>query len=255
MQYPDLYPDAPGGKARGRIMPLPLRRRSSGPWRDRIRRSPVPRSLTFRDVNSGVVLRRPLRFAAVMAPRVLWRMLTSQVGMGNALTVGLVKGCLDRGCDIRAETAAHRLIVEEGCVVGVAAQRADRDLTIRARGVVLATGGFEWDSAMLARHFPGPVGLIGSPRTNTGDGHHMAAAAGAALARMGEANIYPARCDLRRARHAFPLNELAPHCILQPAGLRFWSTRAPPIPASRSMHATKAFRASSGWRTMRTAGA
>ena len=106
VQYPDLYPDAPGGKPRGRMLsPLPLRRGLAGPWRDRIRRSPVPRSLTFRDVNSGAVLRRPLRFAAAMAPRVLWRMLTGQVGMGNALTVGLVKGCLDHGCDIRAETA------------------------------------------------------------------------------------------------------------------------------------------------------
>ena len=231
VQYPDLYPDAAGGKPRGRMLsPLPLRRGLAGPWRDRIRRSPVPRSLTFRDVNSGMVLRRPLRFAAMMAPRLLWRVLTGAVGMGNALTVGLVKGCLDHGCDIRAETAAQRLITEEGCVVGVAAQRGDRNLTIRARGVVLATGGFEWDSEMLARHFPGPVGLIGSPRTNTGDGHHMAAAAGAALARMGEANIYPATVKTYEGQpHAFPLNELSPpHCILvNRHGVRFVNEGAP----------------------------
>ena len=231
VQYPDLYPDAPGGKARGRMVsPLPLRLGLAGPWRARIRRSPVPRSLTFRDVNSGVVLRQPLRFAATMAPRLLWRLLTGAVGMGNALTVGLVKGCLDRGCDIRAETAARRLIVEENCVVGVVAQRGDRSLTIRARHVVLATGGFEWDSEMLARHFPGPVGLIGSPRTNTGDGHRMAVAAGAALARMGEANIFPATVATYEGEpHAFPLNELSPpHCILvNRHGQRFVNEGAP----------------------------
>ena len=45
---------------------------------------------------------------------------------------------------------------------------------------------------MREQHFPGPVGLIGSPRTNTGDGHRMAADAGAALARMDQANMFPA---------------------------------------------------------------
>ena len=231
VQYPDLYPDAPGGRARGRMLsPLPLRRVLAGPWRNRIRRSPVPRSLTFRDVNSGVVLRQPLRFAALMAPRVLWRMSTGQVGMGNALTVGLVRGCLDHGCEIRAETTAQRLIVEDGVVVGVVAHSGDRNLTIRARRVVLATGGFEWNAEMLARHFPGPVGLIGSPRTNTGDGHRMAVAAGAALARMAEANIYPATVATYEGQpHAFPLNELSPpHCILvNRHGMRFVNEGAP----------------------------
>jgi 3-oxosteroid 1-dehydrogenase len=226
VQYPDLYPDAPGGKARGRMLsPRLLRRGLAGPWRNRIRRPPVPRGLTFRDVNTGVVLRQPLRFAATMAPRLLWRMLTRQVGMGNALVVGLLKGCLDHGCEIRAETSAQRLITEGGGVVGVAAQSRGRAFTIRARrGVVLASGGFEWDAAMLARHFPGPVGLIGSPRTNTGDGHRMAADAGAALARMDQANIYPATVTTYEGeRHAFPLNELSPpHGILvNRHGMRF----------------------------------
>jgi 3-oxosteroid 1-dehydrogenase len=218
VQYPDLYPDAPGGKARGRMLsPRLLRRALAGPWRDRIRRSPVPRSLTFRDVNTGVVLRQPLRFAAAMTLRLLWRALTGQVGMGNALTVGLVNGCIANGCTIMAETSAQCLITEDSRVVGLVAQRGGRDFTIRARrGVVLATGGFEWNTDMLAQHFPGVVGLIGSPRTNTGDGHRMAAEAGAVLARMDQANIYPATVTTYEGeRHAFPLNELAPaHCIL-----------------------------------------
>jgi 3-oxosteroid 1-dehydrogenase len=234
VQYPDLYPDAPGGKARGRMLsPLLLQRSLADPWRNRIRSSPVPRSLTFRDVNSGTVLRAPLRFAATMAPRVLWRMLTGQVGMGNALVVGLVKGCLDHGCDIRAGTSAQRLITEEGTgrVLGVAARSEDRDFAIRAlRGVVLATGGFEWDAAMREQHFPGPAGLIGSPRTNTGDGHRMATEAGAALARMDQANVFPATVTRYEGQpHAFPLNELSPpHCILvNRHGQRFVSESAP----------------------------
>jgi 3-oxosteroid 1-dehydrogenase len=215
------------------LSPLLLHRSLAGPWRNRIRSAPVPRSLTFRDVNSGAVLRAPLRFAAAMAPRVLWRMLTGQVGMGNALVVGLVKGCLDRGCDIRASTSAQRLVTDEdsGRVLGVVARREDRDFTIRAhRGVVLATGGFEWDATMREQHFPGPVGLIGSPRTNTGDGHRMAAAAGAALMRMDQANVFPATVTIYEGQpHAFPLNELSPpHCILvNRHGQRFVNESAP----------------------------
>jgi 3-oxosteroid 1-dehydrogenase len=234
VQYPDLYPDAPGGKAKGRMLsPLLLHRGLAGPWRDRIRRSPVPRSLTFRDVNTGAVLRAPLRFAAAMAPRVLWRMLAGRVGMGNALVVGLVKGCLDHRCDIRADTSAQRLITDErsGRVLGVVVRSGDRDVTIRARrGVVLATGGFEWDATMREQHFPGPAGLIGSPRTNTGDGHRMAVDAGAALARMDQANVFPATVTLYEGEpHAFPLNELSPpHCILvNRHGRRFVNEGAP----------------------------
>jgi 3-oxosteroid 1-dehydrogenase len=234
VQYPDLYPDAPGGKARGRMLsPLLLHNRLAGPFRNRIRRSPVPRSLTFRDVNTGAVLRAPLRFAAAMAPRVLWRMLTGQVGMGNALVVGLVKGCLDHGCDIRAGASAQRLTTEQGSgrVIGVAARSGGRDVTIRARrGVVLATGGFEWDAALREQYFPGPVGLIGSPRTNTGDGHRMAVDAGGVLARMDQANVFPATVTRYEGEpHAFPLNELSPpHCILvNRLGRRFVSEGAP----------------------------
>ncbi len=53
-----------------------------------------------------------------------------------------------------------------------------------------ATGGFEWDEARRTRHFPGETGLIGSPRTNTGDGHKMAEGVGAELAGIDQADIY-----------------------------------------------------------------
>jgi 3-oxosteroid 1-dehydrogenase len=57
--------------------------------------------------------------------------------------------------------------------------------------VVIATGGFEWDEALRATHFPGPVDYLGSPPGNDGDGQRMAAAAGAAMARMDQATLTP----------------------------------------------------------------
>ncbi len=77
-------------------------------------------------------------------------------------------------------------------VVGASALQGGTALTIRARrGVVLATGGFEWNAELVARHFGGPFERIGSPRSNEGDGQLMAEAAGARLERMDQANIYP----------------------------------------------------------------
>ena len=61
----------------------------------------------------------------------------------------------------------------------------------RAKGVILATGGFDWAPDYMPKHFPG-IDLTGAPRTNTGDGQRMAEAVGAELAHMDQANIAPA---------------------------------------------------------------
>jgi 3-oxosteroid 1-dehydrogenase len=221
VHHPDLYSEAPGGKFRGRMVsPLPISRNLVGAWRNRIRSSTLPQIFTYREMVIGTVLSRPVRTLARMAPTLLRRVLTRRVGMGNALVVGLLKGCLDHGCEILAGTVAERLLTddgERGRILGVAARQDGRGMTIRARkGVVLATGGFEWDDERRQKHFPGETGLIGSPRTNTGDGHRMAEAVGARLARMDQANIFSVTNTVYEGRrHAKPLNEAyKPHGIL-----------------------------------------
>jgi 3-oxosteroid 1-dehydrogenase len=219
VHHPDLYVEAPGGRFTGRMLsPRPLPLALAGPFRDRIRPSTLPQTFTYRELVSEHFDAHPLRSLVRLGPRLAWRRLTRRFGMGHALIVGLLRGCLDHGCEILAETRAVRLVVDEGSrVTGVEAETPGGPLTIGARkGVVLATGGFEWDDARLARHFPGGVGLIGSPRTNTGDGQRMAEAVGAKLDRMDQANIYA--CTVTRYeghRHGLPMNELFhPHCIL-----------------------------------------
>jgi 3-oxosteroid 1-dehydrogenase len=227
VHHPDLYVEAPGGRLHGRMVsPRLISRNLVGKWRDRIRSSTMPQIFTYGELVTGTVLSRPLRTLARMAPALLHRFLTRRVGMGNALVVGLLKGCLDHGCEVIAEAPAERLLSDEGGrIVGVAARIAGRPAAIRAhKGVVLATGGFEWDDERRARHFPGETGLIGSPRSNTGDGHRMAEAVGAQLARMDQANIYAVTNTVYEGeRHALPLNELyKQHCILvDRAGRRF----------------------------------
>lgn len=118
----------------------------------------------------------------------------------------------------RRETAALSLLQDEsGSVIGVeVASGSQRSRLLAARGVVIATGGFEWDEEMLKKHFPGKMDRIGSPRTNTGDGQRMAAAAGAKLDRMDQANIYPCLPTRYEGRlHGLPMTYQAePHSII-----------------------------------------
>ena len=223
VHHPDPYVEAAGGKFSGRMLsPRPISRNILGPWRDRIRPFTAGQLFTYRELIVGTVLSRPVPTLLRMAPTLGYRWLTRRVGMGNAIITGLVKGCLDHGCDIMAEVRAERLVTDgEGGgrarVIGLEASSRGRRLAIgAAKGVVLATGGFEWDPEMRARYFPGEVGLIGSPRTNTGDGHKMAVAVGARLERMDQALMYSVLPTVYEGhRHALPLAELyAPHCIL-----------------------------------------
>ncbi len=79
--------------------------------------------------------------------------------------------------DVQGVTGAW--VAQHGRLIRVAA----------VRGVVLASGGFEWDARRRAAHFPGPFDAISSPRTNEGDGHRMAESVGARLAHMDQATI------------------------------------------------------------------
>jgi 3-oxosteroid 1-dehydrogenase len=185
----------PGAKPHGRTLaPRPLRRSLVGRYAKCLRRPMLPHLFTPEEARRLDISRRPRLSAARLAPRLLLRWLTGTRTAGTALVIGLLKGCLDHGCRIELETAGIQLITDEttGAVRGAVVERAGQRRSIRTRrGVVLASGGFEWDAERRAMHFPGPIDFITSPRTNTGDAHSMAEAAGAALAHMDQANLSP----------------------------------------------------------------
>jgi len=80
------------------------------------------------------------------------------------------------------------LISDSGQITGVRISLGGKDIRVRARrGVVLATGGFEWDAKLVEAYLRGPMRGAVSPPNNTGDGLRMAMAHGADLANMGEA--------------------------------------------------------------------
>ncbi|MBI2735506.1 MAG: FAD-dependent oxidoreductase [Rhodospirillales bacterium] len=189
---PDPMMELEGAKPLGRLLSLaPISKRGLGRYAGKIRPSTLPQTLTYDESISSNLYRRPIRATLSHAATFLRRWPTRTVGKGNALITGLLKGCLDHGCRIELETRATELLLDQGgAVCGVAAEHRGRRLTFMARrAVILATGGFEWDSAMLTKHFPAEIDYRSSPRTNEGDGHKMAEAAGAALAHMDQANI------------------------------------------------------------------
>lgn len=206
----DVFAEAPGGKAYGRMTsPQPLSRRILGPYARRLRPSTLPQFFTYQETTDNDLYRRPVRTVLKLAPRLAWRLLSKRSGKGAALVTGLLRGCLDRGCRIECEARALELIQNRAneTVVGVTVeQHGHRYRVMARRGVLLATGGFEWNADLMARHFPGPVGVAGSPRSNEGDAVRMAEAVGAQLAHMDQALIFACVPTMYEGKpHAMPL--------------------------------------------------
>lgn len=192
---PDPMAEQPGGKLRGRMLsPRALSRRILGRYARYLRRSTLPHIFTYQEMVDGDIYHHPLRASVRVLPKVVWRFLTNAGGQGTALMVGLLKGCIDAGCAIETNARALELTTDptDGSITGAIFERNGRRSAVTARcGVVLATGGFEWNAGLLEKHFPGPTDRRGSPSGNEGDGQIMAAAVGAKLDRMDQANVYP----------------------------------------------------------------
>jgi 3-oxosteroid 1-dehydrogenase len=194
-EEPDVLQERPGGKAQGRMLsPRPLSKWIVGRYASRIRPSTLPHLFTYQEVYDGDLYHHPVRTTVRVLPHLLWRLMSRSRAQGSALITGLLKGCLDQGC--RLETGARVLkLVQDagGRIIGLdLLDRRGVEKRYRAnRGVVVASGGFEWDEKMRTEHFPGELDWLGSPPTNEGDGQRMVAAVGGALARLDQANVYP----------------------------------------------------------------
>lgn len=189
---PDPHMELPGAKEKGRLLaPDVVNGRRLGRYFGLVRNSTIPQELTYDESVKAEMFRRPIRAHLRHAGTIAGRWLSKTRGKGNALIMGLLSGCLAAGCRLELNARAVELVTDEmGSVTGVVVEAGGRRQALRARkGVVLATGGFEWDSELLDTNFPGNVEFLSSPSTNTGDGLKMAVKIGAATAHMNQANI------------------------------------------------------------------
>ena len=102
-------------------------------------------------------------------------------GSGRELIPVLVEEAKKNGVEILTETPAVSLIQDEnGAVVGVNAEDHGAAVTVNAKAVVIATGGYGWNADMRAEYAPDAADVwpVTSPGS-TGDGIVMATDIGA----------------------------------------------------------------------------
>ena len=168
-------------------------------------------------------------------------------GLGQALVGALFKAVLDRNIPIEFEKRARKLIKDGDRVIGVIAEDANgRDFRVRARrGVVIATGGFEWNEQLVKAFVRGPLtGPVSVPE-NEGDGLLMAIEAGAQLGNMQNAFWMQSALEFKpQHRNAKPNYMLGsderarPGAILvNRAGKRFVNEAANYNAVGKSLHA------------------
>ena len=178
--YSDYHPEHPGGKpGGGRSVELELTSWTGlGPWRDRIANNGRMAPVLLAETPLGGATSLP-------APEVIAARAAADLhALGPALVGGLLQACLDRGIEPVTDARATGLVREDGRVVGVTINGS----TVRARrGVVIATGGFEWDTVMSREFLRGPMTHPAGIPTNTGDGQRMAMEVGASMGNMREA--------------------------------------------------------------------
>jgi succinate dehydrogenase/fumarate reductase flavoprotein subunit len=186
--HPDYQPHLPGACHGGRTIQGGLFDSSQlpEPLRDQLRKSSSAVPVTKLELDE---------WGMDTLERWDWTLLADRmskgiVGMGSALVGDLLLGALTRGATVRTATAARTLVRDSGGrVTGVVVEGegVERELISVRRGVVLASGGFEWNPELVKRFLGRPMIAPGSPPANTGDGLAMSMAIGAGLANMSEA--------------------------------------------------------------------
>lgn len=184
--YADYYSFLPGGLPHGRSLDnRPFDAVQLGPWAERLRRSHTFPPLTVDE--------RAAPDFELMGRRYEQDIRT----MGSALVASLVKGLLDRGVGLLSTTPGRELILNDKSeVIGVRAEHQGAPFFAAARrGVILASGGFEWNRELMRAFLPLEITHSLTPPSNEGDGLLMAMDAGALLGNMGEAWWMPASSD------------------------------------------------------------
>lgn len=189
--FPDYQPNVPGAMPHGSrsldndVFPFD----ELGSWATRVN----PPARTGYDTPVSMV---EATYGEVDSEMMAERRKRDYRGRGQALIGSLLKGILDREIPIHFETRGRRLCKESSRVIGVIAEQEKGELRARARkGVIIATGGFEWNERLAKAFLRGPItGPVSVPE-NEGDGLLMAMEVGASLGNMSRAWWMPSTLE------------------------------------------------------------
>ena len=96
----------------------------------------------------------PFRDLAVPAPRGHKVPVPGDTGGAKLVVDRMADRLVETSAEIRYETGATNLVIEDGRVVGLAWRRFEARGAIRAKAVILAAGGFVGNADMVAEHTP-----------------------------------------------------------------------------------------------------
>lgn len=242
--YPDYYPDLPGGKIGRAIEVEPFDVKVLGDWFDKSRSGeslpPIPLKtddvwLLARAWSTWDGFLRGMRFVF----RTIFSLLRGKrlAGMGAGLVSNLMAIVLRQGTQVLLESPLSELIVEDGVVVGAVSRRIDGfSARIRARrGVILGAGGFAHNVDMRQRHH-GIPGYSSAADGNVGSAIEIAASIGADLELMDDAWWGPSvpnptgKAVFALAERSFPFS-----IIVDQEGNRYMNESASYIDAGHAM--------------------
>ena len=200
--YPDYFPDDPGGKTGHRSMePEPIDGALLGNELNSLRpqhpQTVGPMGINFTQVEGQILLGAlkgwkslflklflkfifdfPFRFTSKKDKRLT---------MGNAGIARLKLSLQDRKISLWLKTEFKDIVISEGRVIGIVAEKEGKTIYIKAnRGVILAAGGFEKNQQMRDQYLPNPTEQEWSAANihNTGDAINSALKIGAKVHQM-----------------------------------------------------------------------
>jgi 3-oxosteroid 1-dehydrogenase len=151
-----------------------------GAWRDKVRTpKDAPYLVTAEEQYAWGGINR---YSAWDQELVRDRRAKDMRGKGVGLVTHFVKALLARGVPVRLDTKVDGLTVDGGRVTGV--RMSDGTSLSARKGVLLATGGYEWNVELMRDFDPIPGLQPLSPPSSTGDGLIMGAEIGAAIRRI-----------------------------------------------------------------------
>ncbi len=211
--YPDYYPDLPGGRVGRGIEVKPFNINKLGKYRKLMREGGLPLAVKTDDI--WLLTRAwstPDGF--IRGAQFVFRTLGGlavgkhQVGMGGGLASSLMYIVQKRNIPVWLNSPLKELIVEDGRVIGAVIEKEGALVRVRARrGVMMAAGGFarntEW-----RKKYHGVPGWTSAPVGQLGQGIEAGEKAGAALGMMDDAWWGGTTADPTGGdTHGFILNE------------------------------------------------
>ena len=114
------------------------------------------------------------------------------VAVGEYLVDKLKTQAEKLGIDVRVNTKATEILMDNGSAVGVVAEDAEHIYTINAKSVVITTGGFGANFELMASYDPSLANAVTTNHSGAqGDGIMMAQAVGADTVDMEQIQLHP----------------------------------------------------------------